>query len=45
MDKFIGMLECSFEEFLLTDVKEYHIMYFKEGDRLVWDRKTRLDIL
>ena len=45
MDKSTGLLEMSFEEYLLSEVKEYHIMYFKEGDKIVWDKKARLDIL
>lgn len=46
MDSFAGcILEMSFAEYLASEVKEYHLLYFKEKDKIVWDKKARLDIL
>lgn len=43
--RYEGTLECGFEQFIKSDVKENSILYFKKGGKLVWDKKTRLDIL
>lgn len=45
LDKFTGMLESSLEELLKSEVKEYRIMYFKCKGSVVWDKKSRIDIL
>lgn len=43
--RYQGTVECGFEEFMLSDVKENSILYFKRKGKLVWDKKTRFDIL
>lgn len=46
LDKFTGILEISFEEFLASsEIKDYRIEYFKRSGEVVWSKKDRIDIL
>jgi len=45
MDRFEGMHEISFEEWPNSDIPFHRVWYFKLGDKIVWDRKKREDLL
>jgi len=45
MDRFEGMHEISFEEWPTSDIPFHRVWYFKLGDKVVWDRKKREDLL
>jgi len=45
MDRFLGILELSATEFNSTDIPRHRIKYFKKNGQIVWDRRTRLDLM
>jgi uncharacterized protein (UPF0248 family) len=44
LDRFLGILESTLKEFSKTDIPKHRIQYFKRNGKIVWDRRTRLDI-
>ena len=44
LDRFLGIMESSYLQFIKTDIPRHRIQYFKRNGKLVWDRRTRLDI-
>ena len=44
-DRFLGIIEVPFEEFVQSEAKNHRIQYFKRAGEVVWDRSTRLNLL
>uniref|UniRef100_A0A6B2L8Y7 RWD domain-containing protein n=1 Tax=Arcella intermedia TaxID=1963864 RepID=A0A6B2L8Y7_9EUKA len=45
MDRFEGMQEIEMDEFKNADIPFHRVWYFKLNGKVVWDRKTREDLL
>ncbi|CAG9334441.1 unnamed protein product [Blepharisma stoltei] len=44
-DRFLGILELSAIEFSQSEIIKHRIQYFKRNGEIVWDRRTRLDLM
>lgn len=45
MDRFYGILEISAAAFNSSEIPKHRIRYFKKNGQIVWDRRTRLDLM
>eukprot|EP01016_Furgasonia_blochmanni_P029554 TRINITY_DN31012_c0_g1_i1.p1 TRINITY_DN31012_c0_g1~~TRINITY_DN31012_c0_g1_i1.p1 ORF type:complete len:226 (+),score=65.81 TRINITY_DN31012_c0_g1_i1:81-680(+) len=41
-DRFLGIMEISFDEYTRSDIQYHRIKYFKKKNEVVWDRSSRL---
>ena len=37
-DRFYGIMETSFEEYMESDIKDHRLQYIRTDDKLMWDR-------
>ncbi|CAD8115981.1 unnamed protein product [Paramecium primaurelia] len=44
-DRFLGIMEVPFTDFINSQVKSHRVQYFKQHGKIVWDRSRRLDLL
>lgn len=44
-DRFLGILEIPAAEFYSSEIPKHRIQYFKKGADIVWDRRTRVDLI
>ncbi|CAD8179358.1 unnamed protein product [Paramecium octaurelia] len=44
-DRFLGIMEVPFTDFIISQVKSHRVQYFKQKGKIVWDRPRRLDLL
>ncbi|CAD8191464.1 unnamed protein product [Paramecium pentaurelia] len=44
-DRFLGIMEVPFTDFINSQVKSHRVQYFKQNGKIVWDRSRRLDLL
>lgn len=45
LDRFLGILEIPATEFYSSEIPKHRIQYFKKGADIVWDRRTRIDLI
>jgi uncharacterized protein (UPF0248 family) len=44
-DRFLGVIELPVKDFLPRDIPSHRIRYYKKNGELVWDRRSKLDII
>ena len=44
-DRFLGMMEMPFEEFIISEVPKHRIRFFKQKGTILWDRTKRINNL
>ena len=44
-DRFLGVLEMPFDEFIVSEVPKHRIRYFKQKGTIIWDRTRRINNL
>ena len=42
-DRFLGLLEMPFDEFIESEVPRHRLKYFKKSGHLMWDRSKRIN--
>ena len=42
-DRFLGIMEVPFEDFVKSDAKDHRIRYFKKNGEVIWDRIKKID--
>lgn len=42
-DRFLGMMEMPFEEFINSEVPQHRIKFFKRKGYVMWDRSKRIN--
>lgn len=44
-DRFLGILEMPFNEFIVSEVPKHRIRFFKMKGTILWDRTKRMNLL
>lgn len=42
-DRFVGVLEIDFNDYLESDIKDHRIKYFRLDNEILWDKELKLD--
>ena len=45
MDKYMGILDITVNEYLKSEIKEHRILYFKRNGQVVWHKEDKIDLI